>query len=224
LEHGDTTPVVQGVCHQITQKEWEGIVATEGGGGVYHHGYHSVTVNPIPLMGDQTPIRAVSLSVGKNSPALKLDGYLHPPSRRYVNLLSEGAKYYQLEPTYVEWLESHKCYDRKEHISHSILYYIAMSGILLFALPILSLFVLNTLLLRVLPRNIYRKFSYVTHATIYRLGRIVWAYHDTLHWLFGRFGWITVERAGSKNIHCPPKVNGVNGVNNPASNGNAAKL
>jgi hypothetical protein len=203
LAPGDTTPEVQGVCHQITKKEWRGIVATEGGGGVYKHGYHIVEVNPVPLRGeDKKPIKSVSLSVGPDPVVKFRDNQLHLPSRRYLKLLTEGAQYYELEPAYIQWLESHQCYMRHEHITHKWLFYLIISGLIVLALPLLAIFAFNYLVLRRLPENIAKKLAYGLHATTSRLGRVAWFYHDTLHWMFGRFGWIVVHSGGNKNVKC----------------------
>lgn len=202
LTPGDTTPEVQGVCHQITMKEWEGIVATEGGGGVYKHGYHVVNVNPVPLRGSKTPIKALSLSVGQDEVLKFHDNQLHLPSKRYLTLLVEGAKYYQLEPSYVDWLESHECYARHEHIKHKALFYFIMSGLIPIILPVIAMFSLNFLVHRTLPKSAAAKIRYLTHVILFHLGRVIWAYHDTLHWIFGRFGWIIVHQGGNKNIKC----------------------
>jgi len=205
IADGDRTPEVQGVCHQITEAEWDGIVATEGGGGVIEHGYHPVTVNAIPLRGDQTPIQSISLSVGP-SPVLKLNGQLHLPSKRYVDLIAEGAKHYQLDPEYIDWIETHDVYCREEHLRNSLVFYIAMAGVALLAIPVFTFFFLNTLLLRFLPKNIYRKWSWFSHTIIRHIGFVIWGYHDLLVKIFGSLGWITVETGGSKNVRCSPKV------------------
>jgi hypothetical protein len=174
ITKGDDTPEVQGVCHLITQHEFDGIVATEGGGGVAKHGYHQVFVDAIPVQGeDRTPIKAISLSVGPD-PAMKHHGKLHLPSRRYVRLLVDGAKHYQLEPQYIEWLESHTCYNRSEHVRHTALFYLLFAGLLPLALPVLFIFLLNTFLMKWLSKSVYRKWSYVAHTFLQTLGRVIW--------------------------------------------------
>lgn len=175
LEAGDSTcPEVQGVCHQITVEEWERIVATEGGGGVAKHGYHSVHVDCIPLnQADKTPIRAVSLSVG-NDPIMKHHGFLHLPSRRYVNLIIDGAKHYCLQDDYIQWLETHQSYDRKEHIKHKPIFYVAMAGLLFLAPPVFAFIALNVLFHRILPKLIYQKWAWLSHTTLRSIGNLAW--------------------------------------------------
>lgn len=199
---GDDTPEVQGVCHQITRAEWEGIRATEGGGGVIEQGYHVVEVNPIPLRGDdKTPIKALSLAVG-DIPVIKHNGDLHLPSRRYVNLLSEGAKHYQLDPEYVNWLESHDYYRRTDHVPSKIMFYFAMSFLAIFIIPVFALFALNGRLRKWLADHHYARAAWFIHTVLRRVTHIVWAWHAFLLWLFGRFGWIKVERGGNKGVRC----------------------
>lgn len=206
---GDDTPEVQGVCHQITRHEWEGIKATEGGGGVIEQGYHVVHVNPVPLRGDNTPIKAVSLAVG-DIPVIKHNGNCHLPSRRYLNLLAEGAKHYQLEPQYVDWLESHQGYKRTDHVPSRIVFYIAMCFIGLLIIPVFSLFALNGKLRDWLAEHHYAKAAWFIHTVLRKVSHVVWAWHDTLLWVFGRFGWIKVTRAGNKGVLCIIKEKDLN--------------
>lgn len=203
LCEGDNTPEVQGVCHLITKEEWEGIVATEGGGGVIEQGYHTVHVEPVPLRDDHTPIKAVSLSVGAIAP-LKFNGDLHLPSRRYLNLLAEGAKHYQLEPAYVDWLESHECYNRTNHVPSQLVFYFAMSFILCLAIPLFALVAFNAFIRPRLQKHHYTRIAFVIHTIFRRVSHIVWGWHDLVVWTFGRFGWIKVEKGGSKNVICRP--------------------
>lgn len=200
----DDTPEVQGVCHQITRAEWEGIRATEGGGGVIEQGYHVVHVDPIPLKGDKKPIKAVSLAVG-DIPVIKHNGNLHLPSRRYLNLLAEGAKHYELEPEYIEWIESHECYKRSDHVPHKLFFYFAMSFLAMFIIPVFFLFFLNGHLRRWLADHHYARAAWVIHSFLRRVSHVVWAWHDALLWAFGRFGLIKVVKGGNKGVKCSEK-------------------
>lgn len=204
MKNGDTTPEVQGVCHLITEDEYDGIMATEGGGGVTKNGYHTVHVEPVPLRGDKTPIKCVTLIIGEN-PSMKFHGKLGLPSRRYINLLSEGAKHFELDPEYVEWLETHDSYDRMAHLPNAFARTLALIGVMMIALPVMPFFALNGIFQKKLPKHINYYWLLFAHTIIHYLRILIWAYHDIVVFVYSQFGWVNIETGGSKGVRCSPK-------------------
>eukprot|EP01134_Creolimax_fragrantissima_P002347 CFRG2347T1 len=104
-------PDAHGVAYLIYESEYRRILATEGG-----HGYNDVGAYV------SRPLECVTYD-GK-----KLDGYVltdgnarslnlshkNRPSKRYLNLVLNGAKTSELQPEYIKWLETHSAYIRPE--------------------------------------------------------------------------------------------------------------
>lgn len=128
--------VVHGVCHRITPQEWEGIKATEGGGGLVEEGYQTIELEIETYEGDM--LKAVTLTV--LSPKVKHLKRKQYPSKRYISLLIGGAEAHGLDEAYVAWLKRHREYDASEHVKPSWLRYICYASVLSTAPIVLPIF------------------------------------------------------------------------------------
>lgn len=136
--HSVSDPVFQashsieahGVIHLITKHEMWLIRLSEGGHGHDGFGYHLEEVNVITYSGEK--IQAVTLIY----PEVK--GWCAHPSRRYMNLIMDGARVHGLRPSYLAYLQSLPVYERKT-CSQTIA--TCLCGILAFTLllPVLPL-------------------------------------------------------------------------------------
>lgn len=119
---------VHGVLCKITEKDFIQILKTEGGGGNEGvDGYKPlvrITVLLMPYLFQEVPVKSYD---GEEIKAFVLDStvgarfpnvccllfWTHeqdesvPPSKRYLNICVEGAKYHKLDPAYIEKLQSH---------------------------------------------------------------------------------------------------------------------
>ena len=121
---------IHGVLHKMTNIQFKHLLETEGGSGVDPDGYIPMKFNVCAY--DGRIIEAYALVVQQNSPAIVKHFIL--PSSRYIGLLKSGAKYHQIHPTYIQYLESLPSIER--NIPITILVIIEILGITLFSAPI----------------------------------------------------------------------------------------
>lgn len=143
--------IVHGVCHRITIQEWEGIKATEGGGGIIEEGYHTKELEVESYEGDI--IKAVTLSV--KSPKVKHLKKKHYPSRRYLDLIVNGAIAHELDEDYIKWLKAHRAYNVEEHVQSKWVKMVCYASVFSVAPLVIPLFVINAFSYRIgLPKPI----------------------------------------------------------------------
>lgn len=124
----------------ITQKEWENIKATEGGAGMVKDSYECIEVEVETYC--KKKLRAYTLCV--SSPRVKHTSLKHPPSKRYANLIIEGAEKHGIDKEYIETLKSYKHYDFSEHVRSKLLVPLCYFGIFLaFPFVTLSFFIMG---------------------------------------------------------------------------------
>jgi hypothetical protein len=126
----NTSIEVHGVVHRITQREMWAIRLSEGGNGHEGLGYDLLEVEVVTYSGKK--VQAVTLIYPE------VEGWCAHPSRRYMNLILEGALANGLRPSYLAYLQSLPIYERKT-CSQAIA--TCLSGILTltFLLPVFSL-------------------------------------------------------------------------------------
>jgi hypothetical protein len=103
---------IHGVLHKMTAAQFKHLLATEGGGGVDANGYIPYKVNVHAY--DGRIIEAYALVVRQTSPSILYHHAL--PSARYVGLLRNGAKHFNIHPLYIEYLQSLPSTERNKPI------------------------------------------------------------------------------------------------------------
>lgn len=92
--HGTTQPELQGVAYLVTAKDYEHIIATEGGDSSYA----------------QILVHAIDPATGQGMSVWTLQAK-HPrkgcqPSLRYISIIRQGAKQHDFPVEYIQYLES----------------------------------------------------------------------------------------------------------------------
>lgn len=87
---------VHGIAYKITTKEFDYLLSTEGSS------YTTIAVDIQAY--DGRVITAYTLVVPQSSTFILKT--FDVPSKRYMNLIRSGAKYHQLHPSYIEYLQS----------------------------------------------------------------------------------------------------------------------
>eukprot|EP00455_Lapot_gusevi_P015584 TRINITY_DN1789_c0_g1_i1.p1 TRINITY_DN1789_c0_g1~~TRINITY_DN1789_c0_g1_i1.p1 ORF type:complete len:246 (+),score=56.14 TRINITY_DN1789_c0_g1_i1:267-1004(+) len=96
---------VHGICHLMTRDDFDNkLRATEGGMGVYPHGYVPVAVQVKLYDG-----RTVEAFVLEGQGNVIEDTYTLRPSERYLNLL-RGSAGYGIDRKYFDWLNQQPAY------------------------------------------------------------------------------------------------------------------
>eukprot|EP00741_Cyanophora_paradoxa_P017276 tig00020961_g16686.t1 len=162
---------LHGVVYKITQKDYETVRRTEGGGGHDGVGYGARVVKCTTY--DGRVVDAVTLVATPGSTRLGAD-----PSRRYRELLVEGATQHGLRPEYVAYLSSLPAYEARgaSAIAGRVALVVAAT------VPLLP-FILAIIACRLLgwksPRWV--------HTGVAAVSRGIWILHDhALAPLFGR--------------------------------------
>jgi hypothetical protein len=104
---------IHGVLHKMTNTQFKHLMATEGGGGVDANGYIPTKVNVHAY--DGRIIEAYALVVHQTSSAILYHHAL--PSTRYMGLLRNGAKHYNIHPLYIEYLQSLPSSERNKPVT-----------------------------------------------------------------------------------------------------------
>lgn len=124
----------------ITNKEWENIKATEGGAGIVEDSYQCIEVEVETYC--KKKLKAYTLCA--TSPRVRHTKLKHPPSKRYADLIIEGAESHGLDKEYLEMLKSYKHYNFSEHVRSKLLVPICYFGVLIaFPFVMSSFFVMN---------------------------------------------------------------------------------
>ncbi len=162
---------LQGVIHEISHIDFRNIQKTEGGGGNPGVGYQPVEINVIKYDGEKVKaITLVQLERIQNFSAL--------PSKRYMDIVVNGAKEFGLDSEYVKYLESIEIYQRPRSI-------IRIAWILVVLGPYLLIVLLPVALLHVLDRKLYSKNSPVSSSVwstraLYACADFVYFMHQKL--------------------------------------------
>jgi gliotoxin/aspirochlorine biosynthesis gamma-glutamylcyclotransferase len=120
----ENQPCVHGVLHQVTKEDFKQIQLTEG------HNYEKITLKATKYNGKQ--IDCVSI-------AWKPRAYYHDrfySSKRYMNLLIDGATRFELERSYIEFLKSVPFYQNPGGIGHNVGKWFYISMAITAALPV----------------------------------------------------------------------------------------
>ncbi|KAI8811777.1 hypothetical protein BJ742DRAFT_795458 [Cladochytrium replicatum] len=98
-------PVLSGVAHHITEEDWQQIVRTEGGFGQddVEFGYRSIEVTCVKSSGETITARTLISRDASTSRCMQ-------PTRRYLDLLIDGAKEHKLPESYIEYLQKLEAY------------------------------------------------------------------------------------------------------------------
>jgi len=123
-------PEVHGVVHQITREDYDRIKATELGGEHDDIGYASVPVTVHTYECRQ--LKALTLV---EVPQTVYHGQFYP-SKRYMELIEEGAAEFNLKQSYIEWLKTIPRFVPPEGILERIGKYLFLGIILLCAVPL----------------------------------------------------------------------------------------
>ncbi|KAI9003974.1 hypothetical protein DFJ74DRAFT_774657 [Hyaloraphidium curvatum] len=102
----DGRPEAVGVVHMLSRSDFMRVLITEGapdGGESEGSGYLLIEVE-VDYLDGEAPKRGKALTLTTKSDRLRPNAL---PSRRYLNLLLDGAKHHALPADYTSWLESH---------------------------------------------------------------------------------------------------------------------
>ena len=139
---------LHGIIHEITHTEFKNIQKTEGGGGNPGVGYQPVEVDVIKYNGEQLKaITLIQLERIQNFSAL--------PSKRYIDIVVNGAKEFELDPEYIKYLESIESYQRPQSIVRIVWIFVIIG-------PYLLLVLLPVALFHVFDRKLHSKNSPVS--------------------------------------------------------------
>jgi hypothetical protein len=105
-------PIVHGVLHEISDEDYRQIQITEGGGGHVGVGYDSVVLTATKYNGKQVECKTL-VWIPDN-----FVQYRFFSSKRYMDLLIHGAIRFELEPAYIQFLESIPKYEVIPTMSH----------------------------------------------------------------------------------------------------------
>jgi len=97
--------MLHGVLHEVTQDDFAQIQLTEGGGGYEGTGYNVEIIKCNTYAGETVEAKTLVWDE-----ALSIENAY--PSQRYCNLLIEGAKYHNVDPSYISYLELLPYYDK----------------------------------------------------------------------------------------------------------------
>ena len=103
----DRSMQLQAVAHRITADDFVRIQRTEGGGGHAGLGYEAMKINAVFY--DGRKVETVTLL---HTP--KAVAFYANPSKRYFDLIVNGAKESGLSPEYISYLESNPVYQRPQ--------------------------------------------------------------------------------------------------------------
>ena len=167
---------VHGVVYTITEKEFQRVIRTEGGHGVKYLGYTVIDIPVMTYTGEKLIAKTLyyNCSIFPNT----ID-YL--PSKRYLNLIINGARQHKLNNSYINSLEDKEWYDSKGTIS-------------LFFKCIFTLFLLPLGFL-LLTFYIFMKYFKIRLGLVLGMAtlllKIIYSFHNTV--------WILVFPSGLNN-------------------------
>jgi hypothetical protein len=94
-------------CHgaliKLSAEDYERVYKSEGGGRGALQGYEEIIVTCVPYDESHGPVQAVAYRAREHV-RLEVDT---APSRRYMNIIKEGASELGLKPCYQQWLKDH---------------------------------------------------------------------------------------------------------------------
>ncbi|KAF9123852.1 hypothetical protein BG015_005234 [Linnemannia schmuckeri] len=128
-------PVLQGVAHKITLRDWQLVIQSEGGWG--HDvptGYNQIQVDCV-RHDSKEKLRAFVLE----SRPVSVKSHCQP-SARYKNLLTSGAAHHKLDPSYQNYLANivpYECTGVRSKIARVLFTLINSPMILMFAVIVL---------------------------------------------------------------------------------------
>ncbi len=106
---GDPSDRVLGMLHECVDESLDYLDATEA----YGHGYDRITVDVEIVDGKGNHVETLPAFVYVGMPGFIDDSCL--PSRRYLNIILDGAETAKLDRDYINQLSSHPIHDAKDH-------------------------------------------------------------------------------------------------------------
>ncbi|KAL9655760.1 hypothetical protein ABK040_004987 [Willaertia magna] len=163
--------IVHGVVHLITREDMDQIRRTEGGNGHDNVGYKEIIVEAnIYSSSDRTSYRKVNAIALQ---ACKIDIVDALPSARYLNILREGAKEFNLDETWIHYLEKELEPYKTRNIWQNF-------GKWIFALGCIPFLILPGLVM--FSSHLFKfKVPYFMVWYMQSLGSLVWSVHDWVY-------------------------------------------
>ena len=128
---------VHGVCHKMSRDDFiHKLLGTEGGKGILEDGYVATEVDVQLYDG-----RIVKAYVLRGKGNVVETNYTCHPSNRYMSLIREAA-HYGIDSDYMEWVESHKTYERGA-FSVSIVIFFGLLIFLLLSPVLLTVYIIR---------------------------------------------------------------------------------
>jgi len=176
------TPDIEGAALLLTHDQFAHIVGTEGGGGQAGVGYEVVEVTAILLDDEILPSDMTERTVvcktlmTARSRLYALDQYRVWPSKRYHDIVLQGAELQRLTPAYLTFLRQHPWFSTQHSLRTR------MGGLTVRAIGTLMgfpwVYYFFLWLRRPVPPLVHRWLSFA--------GRVFWRTHDlALQWVFG---------------------------------------
>lgn len=134
----DSSVELEAAAHRITPKDFVRIQRTEGGGGHAGIGYDPAEIDVV--LRDGRNIKTVTL-LHKT----RANNFFAHPSRRYHNLIVNGAKESKMSPAYIAYLEATPVYERPESLLFNVLLLFCLGPYFIFiAAPVLLMYYLSS--------------------------------------------------------------------------------
>jgi hypothetical protein len=143
-------PMVHGVLHQVTEEDFKQIQRTEG------HGYEAVKLRATKYNGKEVDCMTL---VWK--PRVHYHDRFYA-SKRYMNLLVEGATRFQLDTGYIDFLKTIPSYEHPGGIVHTVGKVLYLSLAITAALPVIAPMALCRVTKREIPSLLQSALDFLT--------------------------------------------------------------
>lgn len=177
----DPTMELQAVAHRITAEDFARIQRTEGGGGHAGLGYDPITIQVV--LADGRTVNTVTLLH-----QTRAHGFLAHPSRRYYNLILNGAKESKMPAEYLAYLEAVPVYERPKSMFSMLCILLCLAPYFLFvAAPVLLAYAAS----KGMSLGGKRQAPRVIHVALHAVIDMCYVLHNTFWVHFTGSGYVT---------------------------------